>query len=101
MAQLNDLLVTGESSFLSDISLSNSNLALRGNSGDWNVGCIFSGANGTKYNGFLANGTQDTLNYLYVGGTSDSPWLKIDASKISAASKIYGAVWNDYAEYRS
>lgn len=48
--------------------------------------------------GFYGSGK--TCNFLYLGGDYSSPWAKVTPAGYLTASRVYGAVWNDYAEYR-
>ena len=62
--------------------------------------------NGSYYTGIGANGNTDTIYFGAV--TTDGSWNWVTSYKQKwvfngdiTADKVYGAVWNDYAEYRS
>lgn len=46
-------------------------------------------------------GAGTTTNYCYIGTEYNSAWMTVDPSGNVRATKVYGAVWNDYAEFRN
>lgn len=56
----------------------------------------------TDFAHFGVYGGQNTLSYIYIGANNydSTNNLKVYPSGKVEASSIYGAVWNDYAEYR-
>ena len=46
-------------------------------------------------------GSGATCNYFWVGTGYESPWFYVTPSGYAYATRVYGAVWNDYAEFRN
>ena len=73
-------------------------------SGGWARGLWLSAKSSSSSTGVEvqigAYGSGDTCSYVYLGGTYSSPWAKVTPAGELSANKVYGAVWNDYAEFR-
>lgn len=55
-------------------------ILMKGDVGEWALGCAFEGSAGTNLGEFGAHGTNDALHYYYIGNYYSNPLVKIEPS---------------------